>query len=158
MFRAGQDPHIVGGPGEPPTNGAFASRSEWIWYWASEKVLGPEDPDTWRYQDPAMMGATRAGSTRIDFVYYGPRRIACRIQTERFHLAVAFRKQGYDVNQRVALEQAGWNVVDVYEEQYIHDRSGQTAIILLKRVLANQEAPNPITTGTTLARPARFSV
>ena len=43
-LRLQSDPQVVGGPGEPPEGfvTAHTSRTEWVWFWASAKVL--KDP------------------------------------------------------------------------------------------------------------------
>lgn len=152
------------GPGLPPDG--FVTRnqtaSEWIWYWASKRVLDPEqDPrkgpfwggQAWAYQSQQLSlipGVhTKALSTNIDFLYMlSWPYIAVRIQTFRYHTGATSLKQAYDRAQAIR-EYGPFNEVDVYEQDFLGDASGATAIILLKETLGLIRRLNPDTTGTT---------
>lgn len=152
----------VGGPGEPPPGfvGHRNSAVEWPPYWGLAKIFAnPTDPRTgpfnggwpdWEYQNPDQTGAGVTGSV-IDFVVYKARNrstpLAIRVQTERFHLYVDAYKQGYDAMQRSELERY-FEVVDIFDYQYMGDPTGKNVIVLLKQVLGLIEIPNPLVAGT----------
>jgi len=152
----------VGGYGEPPPGFISPSNSqaEWPPFWGLGKIFGvPKNPrrgpfigfpGIWEYQVPFQGGAT-PGGTHIDFVVYPHeltrgRPIALRIVTERFHLNVDPRKRAKDMVQEAALS-TSYVVVDIYEQNFLFDRSGQTIIKLLKHVLAGGRAPDPFAGG-----------
>lgn len=132
----------------------FDSMSEKLIYYACFVLLGPERPGVWRYQDPVISGIFQVA--RSDFaVYQGRRRTVMRVQTSFFHYGAGARKQAYDLRQRLALEQFGWRVIDLPEERFVADRTGGAAIALVKRALRGEEVDNPVTAGTSVARPTR---
>jgi len=152
---------LIGGPGDPPPGFLTGQNSldEWWWYWASAKVFDdPKDPrqppffggEQWGYQIARMGGFVRAlGSAVVDFVYYQDATVlGVRIQTERFHQFTDASKQGYDVLQRAMLEGDFMRVVDVYDEEFLGDPSGQRAVLAVKRVLNRIERVNPVVAGT----------
>lgn len=155
---------IGAGPGNPPPGfvGATTSLTEWIFYWAMAKVFhDPVDPRKppffggrdWGYQLATGAFTRQIGSAVIDFVFYANRvRVAIRIQTARFHDAVGALKQGYDRIQLVTLQSQGWRVQDVYEMDFIHDPSGQAAVIVAKEAIGLIQRPSTITTGRSEAR------
>lgn len=150
-------PVFVGGPGDPPAwflALAYNSVDEWQPYWAFTKRKGPEGQG-WVYQKNELNGRKMPGGAVIDFavVDQSPP-IAVRIQTERYHLATGFRKQAADREQRVALSNAGWIVLDVYSYMYLKDPSGRAVLKLVGDILAGRMQPNPITAGTTSVRAA----
>jgi hypothetical protein len=84
------------------------------------------------------------GGAVVDFVIFTPRyNIGIRIQSFFFHLAAGAEKQSSDFSQRVNLEAYGLQVVDVYEQDFIHDLTGNAARRLIRMALAGQEMPNP---------------
>ncbi len=153
----------VSGPGNPPpgfitpTN----SRSEWVIYWALCKVLGfPRDarvgpfigwPGLWTYQTPFEGGRAAGGGQVIDFVVYPPSgsvqgAIAIRIQTERYHILTDQSKQTLDwlLAQRLG---GTYRVLDIYEQDYISDTSGQAAVLTVKQGLFGGQASSPLRSG-----------
>jgi hypothetical protein len=151
----------MGGPGEPPPGFISSSTSapEWIFYWAAAKVTGsPKDPrqpspyggfiggDNWRYQKPYGDGKS---SAIIDFVFYTDSGlIAVRIQTYQFHEHVNAFKQATDMLQYEYLGRF-FKVVDVRENDLTQDKTGQSAIMAVKRVLSGQETLPPLKAGTS---------
>lgn len=150
------------GPGEPPagfltyTN----SKTEWQIYWALAKIIGqPKDPrkppyigwpGLWTYQKPYEGGRRLAGGQVIDFLVYHPATshgaIAIRIQTERYHIMTDAAKQAKDRMLLIRLSDQ-FRVVDLYEQDFINDPSGQAAIIETKRALYGGSTSNPIRSG-----------
>ncbi len=154
----------IGGPGLPPPGFKFArnSASEWPWYWASMRVLDPDrNPrlppfyggESWKYQTqelPLFAGDFgRARSTNVDFLYllsFPP--LAIRIQTYRFHQDVPSLKQEYDNRQLLALL-GYFDTIDVYEGDFLADRTGGAAIQMVRRVLGLEQTTSPLRAGTT---------
>lgn len=148
----------VGGPGEPPPGfiSPSNSRAEWMIYWAMAKVIGtPNDPrkppfigahGLWEYQRAYGQYAT-PGSTTIDFVVFPQRAtrgrgIALRIVTERYHELVDPRKRAKDIIQKRLLS-TSYETKDLHEVHFITDESGQSAVRLVKFVLAGGTSPDP---------------
>ncbi len=173
LFSRIQKAIHTGGPGEPPADflSNTTSAPEWMIYWANMRVLDPDrDPRIppfyggrlWSYQKqalPRFEGAHgKALSTNIDFLYeVSYPAIAVRIQSYRYHLAVDAFKQAYDALQLARLS-GQFMVVDLYEEDFIGDETGQAAIILVKEALSLIRRRNPLTTfETMLVRPGSLS-
>ena len=152
------------GPGEPPpgfltyTN----SRSEWMVYWALAKITGyPDDPRTspagfigwpglWSYQRPEDGGRAAKGGQVVDFLVEPPATsgggIAIRVQTERYHIFTDAAKQAVDNILLVRL--AGrYRVVDIFEQDFLNDPSGQAVILEVKRALYGGQTSNPLKAG-----------
>lgn len=138
------------GPGDPPPDfiGGTNSLSEWMFYWACLKVLGPEG-DRWDYQSSQLGGRQQQGGAVVDFVIKQNvgRRVGVRIQTYRFHFNVDAFKQAGDVAQLLALSSPDFIVIDVFEDQFIHDPTGQSAINLVVEVINERQRMNPLGTG-----------
>ena len=152
----------TGGPGQPPEGFILPtnSRSEWIWYWASMRVLDPDrDPRQppftggrlWRYQSPQLGGYVRAlGSAVVDFLYFtSVPAVVVRIVTYYWHLAAPSSQQGHDRIQLVNLADQ-FHVVDVYEQEFIGDETGESAVLLVKETLGLMRRTDPLAAGTTL--------
>jgi hypothetical protein len=143
----------TGGPGPAPAwiITPTTSESEWFIFWALLQLLGPPGNDNWGYQI-----SSNDGRTIIDFVIWVNRtRTAVRVQSERFHVATSARRQTYDRLQRQMLERSGYKVIDVYEEHFLHDKTGFAAIMVCKDMLRGIERPSPITYKTGMSRPTR---
>lgn len=164
LYRLSTDPTRIVGPGEAPTGfvGATTSKSEWIIYWALAKVLGdPPDPRRppyfggrdWGYQIAALGAFTRQlGSAVIDFVVFRPEeQIGIRIQTSRFHDAAGPTQQGYDALQVVALGRR-YRVIDIFEQDFIDDPTGQAAVVVVKEALGLTQRAPTISTGRSTAK------
>ena len=162
LYRILKGYGLVHGPGEPPpgfitfTN----SLSEWFIYWALAKVIKfPRDPrkgpyigwpGLWSYQTPVDGGRAFRGGQVVDFIVEPPvtggETLAIRIQTERYHLFTDSAKHAVDELLKVRLARFG-RVVDLFEQDFIHDASGQAAILEVKRALFGGHPSNPLRAG-----------
>lgn len=145
LSRSIQSPEHKGGCGPPPQGflGGSNSLSEWLFYCACERELGPEG-DQWTYQSSYLGGRRMRGGAVVDFVLFTPRyNIGVRIQSFYFHLSATQEKQSSDLEQRTNLERYGLRIIDVYEQDYIGDLSGEAARRLVRMALNGQEMPNP---------------
>ena len=148
----------IGGPGQPPPGfiSPSTSKTEWWLYWALSKIFGvPKDPrrgpfagypGVWTYQKPFEM-RNAPGSTIIDFVIESHARTAgvptaLRLVTEQYHLFTTAKKQAKDIIQRNRLSST-YLVKDVFEQDFINDKTGSSCIVLLKRLLAGGASPDP---------------
>lgn len=161
---------VISGYGQSPPGfviGGKNSEAEWPPYWALAKIYqNPIDPRTppfrggfpdWGYQVPMLGAHTRAvGSAVLDFVVYNPELIGIRLQGERWHIYTDARKHAGDAEQRFLLER-GARIVDVYEEDYLGDPSGQKVIIAMKKALNLLTSIDPILSGTGI-RGSRMKV
>lgn len=141
------------GPGDAPPGfvTATTSLSEWYIYWAFLVLKGKENYNSWGFQVPI-----NGRSAIVDFMVWDQEpRLAIRIQTERWHIAAPSRVQMYDERSKRMLERMGYKVIDIYEQNFIKDKSGRAAIMKVKMALKGQQDPNPITAPTSLARPGR---
>lgn len=152
----------IAGPGPVPPGFVRGknSASEWPPYWALATIFGlPRDPRAgppfqgawpfWTYQEYAT-GPTYSGDVNIDFFVHHPprgRAVAIRIQTERYHLFVDNRKQIYDRLQAMNLSGA-FDVVDIYEDDYLNEPTGQAIVVLIKNAIGLLRSPDPILVGT----------
>lgn len=123
------------------------SESEGFIYFALEKLLGPEGVQ-WVYQESRLGGRHRLGGAVVDFIIYlAGLSVGVRVQTYRFHMNVSPSQQAYDKNQLIALSDPSTMIIDVFEQQYIQDRTGQAAIRLMLEIINRQWRPNPLGTG-----------
>ncbi|RTL29502.1 MAG: hypothetical protein EKK55_03390 [Rhodocyclaceae bacterium] len=142
------------GPGEPPDGfvSATTSSTEWIWYWASAKVYDdPPDPRIppywggaqWGYQIANTGGRAAIFGSVIDFVYYMPSAtVGIRIQTKRYHEETTPQQKAYDLAQRNALSRYV-TIVDVYEQDFIADRTGEAACRRVVDALGGKRRMSP---------------
>jgi hypothetical protein len=155
-YRLDADATIVGGPGTPPVGFVTATTSavEWMVYWAMTKIKGPEGPASgWAYQDAAGGGRSIPGGSILDFLVFDRvPRLAIRVQTERFHQAFGSRQQGHDIEQMITLQRLGYDVQNIWDQDFINDKSGKAVIRVLLEVLAGVHQRDPIATGNSLAR------
>lgn len=165
--RTGAPSTKVIGPGEPPPGfvSATTSASEWVWYWASAKVYNdPPDPrqqpyfggQDWGYQIGEDAKKSGIGAV-VDFVYYTPGdTIGVRIQTDRYHEATTPQQKAFDLAQRNAL--ARWlTLQDVYEQDFIQDRTGEAACRLVVQTLGGRKNISPGRAGTR-RRPRLYQI
>lgn len=148
------------GPGEPPPGfvNARTSRTEWFIYWGLATIFkNPVDPrqppffggwPDWTFQQALDdVGAV------LDFIINNPgngmNTVALRVVTEYWHLYTSNQKQASDEMQKDALS-AYYTVIDVYDQDFINDPTGQATIVTLKNVLGMIERPNPLYLGTTI--------
>jgi hypothetical protein len=140
-----------GGPGDPPAGfvGGTTSKTEWYVFWAFEILLGPMGA-MWTYQESFQGGRHMPGGSVADFVLYMPMQtIIVRVQTWRFHFAGGAEKHQSDIEQKIALHSI-WGeeiVVDIYEQHFINDESGQAVLEVCKDAMAGIEWPNPMAIG-----------
>src|SRR5690606_36950937 len=155
--------HAKSGPGDPPPGfvTATTSASEWFIYWAISKVLKfPKDPrqgpfngwaGLWEFQHPLMGGPAARGGAVADFrilpgnVVDGE--ILIRLQTSRWHLFTDHSKQATDQILLTRMARFG-RVVDLFEQDVILDKSGQAAILEVKRALWGGKPSDPLAAGT----------
>lgn len=149
----------TGGPGDPPSGflRPTTSATEWMVYWALSKVFkNPEDPrrgpfvggpPDWAYQQGQGGDGTRSVP---DFVIYRPTRIVLRVQTEFRHVFTDNQKQTYDRMQRINQERAGFRVVDIFDQAFVTDKTGQAVIVVCKAALGLLQQVDPILAGTAL--------
>lgn len=160
-----KDDPLLGGPGEPPNGfiGPANSKTEWYVYWALARIFqNPVEPrlppfeggyPDWTYQKVWDGGREQPGGSVIDFVVYssgrGREEIALRIVTEYWHLYTTNENQVRDQDQRTWLEDR-FDVIDLYDQDFINDPTGQAVIIQVKNVIGLIERPNPLWAGTAL--------
>lgn len=154
-----KDPARQTGPGEPPPGfiSATTSRSEWVFYWALAKAFNdPRDPRLppfwggrdWAYQIAFQGGRREPGGAVVDYLIYLPgETIGVRLQTERFHIAVGPEKQAYDEAQFNNLSRY-LTVRDVYEQDFLGDRSGAAAVRVAVETIGGRGRMSPIRSGT----------
>lgn len=127
------------------------SAPEGFIYWALTKLLGPEDYSTWTYQASVLNGRHSPGGAVVDFVVYLPNvTLGFRIQTYRFHEDAPVSKRIYDVEQLIAIFRADFMVIDIFEQDFLYDETGQAAIKVVLEALSNLQRPDPIATGLTV--------
>lgn len=128
--------------------GGTVSMTECMFYWAMEKMLGPEGRE-WDYQGSKLGGRHMPGGAVVDFVYYGfgEQQVAIRIQTYYFHQGVDPNKKAEDREQRIALEDAGYIVIDVWEQEFIHDETGQAVLKVAHDAINGIQHENPMASG-----------
>lgn len=155
---------VAGGPGAPPVgfNTAHNSDVEWIVYWALAKHYGdPREPRRppftggreWDYQVDDSGGRVAAGSV-TDFVcHMGLATYALRVETERYHIFTSAEKIMSDLfikTHVVAVDR----VISLYDQHFIGDTTGRSALRVVGLALKGIELPNPIRFGTaTRIRP-----
>lgn len=149
-----QVPTIGAGPGLAPEGfvGGTTSQTEWYVYWALEQIRGPEgEVGRWDYQSSMLGGRHMVGGAVIDFVLYeDDYQIGLRIQTFYFHLASpqGSYKQSSDLEQKIRLNDGtDLYVVDIYEQDYIHDESGEAVKREVIRAMSLIEEYNPRSAG-----------
>ncbi|MHB1330199.1 MAG: hypothetical protein ACYC2K_18520 [Gemmatimonadales bacterium] len=141
--------------------GAHTSRTEWLVYWALSKKFGdPKDPrippytgsrlGTWFYQVMDQGGRVPAGSVS-DFQVKTPFGwIIMRLDTERWHIFASAAQQMKDLFLKTHLKTG--KVVTLYEQDFIHDDTGEAVMKVVSLALKGLELPNPIRTGQALRR------
>lgn len=138
------------GPGEPPEGfvGGTTSKSEWYLYWALTKVLGPEEEGDWSYQNSMLGGRSTKGGAVVDFVIdMNPIFLGIRLQTHQFHLFDTGYQKTSDREQLIALSDWDFIVIDVYENQFIEDETGASAIQVVLACLRQEFRPDPLGVG-----------
>lgn len=139
------------GPGPSPFGfvGGTNSETEWMVYWALEKLLGPEGV-TWSYQQSYAGGRHVPGGSVVDFVVYMPRMtILIRIVTWRYHLGAGPEKASYDLEQKISLFSIYGEsiVIDVWEQYFVNDKTGKAVLAVMADAIQGQEWPDPNASG-----------
>ncbi len=162
LYALTREPQRYGPPGIPPPGFVTAktSASEWPIYWALAHIFNRPTPGhlrdfpymggqpIWQFQAFAETGSERA--TNIDFVVWPSfgkgTPVAIRIQTEFFHNFASNDTQVYDIVQRDRLEN-GFEVVDLFDQDFMRDKTGSAAIVLCKQAIGLIERLNVHTSG-----------
>lgn len=134
---------VQGGPRDfvDANPGLFATSStseeEGWFYWGCLQELGPHGEEGgWTYQRQVRPQGARVGSATIDFVIdVQPHPLAVRIQTPYFHASLGPETEGFDDEQFMTLEDAGYDVVDVPSELYMQDETGLAVRRMVRRVV-----------------------
>jgi hypothetical protein len=114
-------------------------------------ILGPPDEGKWTYQ--VKVGYGQLGGSKPDFEIFQEPPMLIRVQSDRYHLNVNAWRQAYDGEQRIVLERAGYNVIDVFPQQYMIDPTYAMAVkSVVRDALNNIQRPDPIPTATSIAR------
>lgn len=148
------------GPGEPPPGflNQWNSQDEWMVYWAICKIkhsprdcrqppfVGGED---WSYQNPdPIFGGRIAGGQVFDFiVQMAGKKIALRIQTERFHIFAPAAKQAQDFYLKTHSSGVD-DIYDLYSQNYL-GKDPQGLIVAVARALKGIREVDPIRAGTS---------
>lgn len=151
--------HTGGGPGaqEEQYKGGTTSDSEFFIIWALRQIFkylpdGGENT-AWAYQSSYLGGRHIPGGAVVDFIIFGELwQTGLRIQTFFFHLSAGSEKQESDYDQKISLEGGGLRIIDIYEQDYIHDKTGKAAIRVVLEALAGTERMNPRSSGQTVDR------
>lgn len=136
------------GPGEPPPGFVTPTTSaeEWIPYWALATIFLDPAPDKlrvppyfggldWGYQ----LGDRELGSAVVDYVVYLPgEMIGIRLVTEFFHAAAGPDKEATDTTQVLTLSPY-MTVKDLYSQDIIEDRSGESAVRAIVELLGGRD-------------------
>lgn len=156
--------HYKGPLTEPPPGfvSATTSASEWVLYWAMFKALDiPADPrmppfmgypPIFYYQSEQFGGRQMAGGAVVDYVIQGgaktSQNIGIRLVTERFHIYNGEDVHWHDTNQLWRLSER-MRIIDIYDQDFLPDKTGAAAVALIKDGIAGRTTPNPMTDGTT---------
>lgn len=165
LYRVPKSLGYMGPVSDPPPGFVQGTTSvtEWMVYFGMAKVTGvPTNyreppfigmPGVWQYQKAWDEGRRMAGGSVIDFMLHAgawsSQDVAFRIQTERFHLYADMEQQTHDALQFQRLA-SHMRVIDLYDNDFIFDPTGQAIVLLIKDSLAGSVYPNPINSGTTM--------
>jgi hypothetical protein len=130
--------------------GGTVSRTECYVYWALIQLLGPEGSG-WGYQQSYLGGRHIPGGAVVDFVVYnGNQTIGIRVQTFYFHFAPGSFKQESDYDQYLALSSPDFLVIDVFEQDFINDPTGQAVLRITHDAINGVQRPNPLASGMVM--------
>jgi hypothetical protein len=172
IYQLSKDPEHLGGPGDAPTEflSAQTTETEWYVYWAFSKLFhDPKDPrlppytgardGSWQYQkfvegpSDSVIGNLR----NVDFIaVFGTQLIGFRIQTARFHVMASSVIQAKDFYLKTHITGVT-RLVDIYEQDFIGDPSGEAVCTTLANALRGFESagPNRMGTAYTIQRKAK---
>lgn len=151
-YGANIKPIIVGGPGAAPSwflNGNN-SPEEWFIWWACRRIYKGPPGSGWLYQ--TRINAQSPGGIKPDFVLLQTPPVIMRVQSDRHHVQVDSWKAAYDIEQFIALENAGNKVINTYPQYYFWDLSGRMAIQMVREAQNHIQRPDPRYTQTSYAR------
>jgi hypothetical protein len=138
----------------PDFVGAHTSLSEQMIYRAIARKMGdpphPEKPPysggvNWSYQDPLLGGRMTKGGSVCDFnIHWNTEDVCIRLQSERYHVTAEMAKRVDELYEK----SHGDRVIDIYEQDFVGDCSGEAACAVVADALAGRDAPNPAILGT----------
>lgn len=138
----------------PDFVGAHTSLSEQMIYKALGRVTGdpphPEKPPysggvNWSYQDPLLGGRMTRGGSVCDFlVHWNAEDVCIRLQSERYHVTAEMAKRVDELFEKTH----GDRTIDIYEQDFVGDCSGEAACRVVSDALAGRDAPDPGYRGT----------
>jgi hypothetical protein len=137
--------------------GAHTSLSEQMIFRAIARVTGdppnPEKPPyvggvNWTYQDPLQGGRLTIGGQVCDFLVVLPNgdEVCIRLQSERYHVFAEIAKRMDELFEKA---HPTAHVIDIYEEDFVADCSGEAACRVVADALALREPGDPGYRGTT---------
>lgn len=156
-----------GGPGEKPID-FTGPQTEWVWYWASKRVLEPKADarrgpyvgaadGSWGYQVPELAGEVRqVGNSISDFQYNLPTGIIIvRIEGFYWHTAAPPAQQARDAYLTTHAQNEQTRVERVEDTEFMQDSTGETACRVLAEILAGRSFIGAISGG--VAVPPRYA-
>ncbi len=136
--------------------GAHTSLSEQMIFRALARVTGdpphPEKPPyvggvSWSYQDPLLGGRLSKGGQVCDFlVQWGMDEVCIRLQSEHYHVFAEMAKRMDELFEKTHTTA---RTVDIYEEDFVADCTGEAACKVVADALAGREPGDPGYRGTT---------
>ncbi len=158
---------IQRGPGPPP-EGFEGTIPEWVWYFASAKLLdNPKDPrqppftgardGSWLFQVPELPGEARqVGGSISDFVYVqGSGFVIVRIETFYWHTSAPPAQQARDFYLTTHAANDVTRVERIEDGWYMGDTTGATAVRLLAEALSGVSRIGSVHSG--LVEPPRYA-
>lgn len=138
----------------PEFVGAHTSLTEQMIYRAIAKVTGdpphPERPPytggvNWSYQDPLLGGRMSKGGQVCDFtIRWGTEEVCIRLQSEYWHVQAEMAKRIDELYEK----SHGDRIVDIFEQDFVGDCSGEAACRVVANALAGRETGDPGYRGT----------
>lgn len=135
-----------------------SSNSEYMVYraiWRVKNMSGdPDQPpfdgrEGFDTQAPLLGGRLGPGGSVCDFlVPFGTKQVCIRLQSERWHVQAGNLERMRDARIKANPPQ-GVQMVDVYEQDFVGDCTGESACRVVARALRGEDAPNPATLGTS---------
>lgn len=130
------------------------SADEWPPYEALILLLGPPDQGNWTYQTRTSLAFGKLGTAKPDFLIFQQPFLVVRVQSIRYHIAVNSAKASYDFEQRIYLQRIGYQVIDIFPEQYqpATRDNGKRILSIMRDALNGRQRSNPRDIGTSIAR------
>lgn len=135
--------------------GGTVSLTEKMVYWALLKELGPPEVDgvvRWDFQKSLLGGRQVFGGLVADFIVdpHGlerPSPLLLRVQTFQYHLHGGELLKAYDFEQADNVTEVGYDVIDLWEQEFIFDETGRAVREVVRDALNGIQHPNPDATG-----------